>query len=112
MTKNKIIIGSGVLLVLGVGAYFLLKKQSAGNNIPSGTAPKVYPPNTLVKVKDSDPVYVIGADGARHHIPTRAKFDAYGYTRDNIKQISKAEMQAIPEGAALAGLTYILNGII
>lgn len=111
MKTNKLLIGSGILLALVAGAYFLLKKPAPapapGGSAPGGSGTSGYPPGTLLRAGNDDKVFVIDDSGYRHWISNRGYFDKKGYKMSDVKSISQTELQKIPEASPLAGILSI-----
>lgn len=103
MKANKIIIGSALILGIGIGSYFLLRRQNGDDPGPSANS---YPPGTLLRAGSNDRVYVIGTEGYKHWVASRGKFDSMGYNMSDVKSISKAELDKIPTGVNLSGFIF------
>lgn len=128
-TAGKVAIGVLALAALGGGAYVLLKGNEdpqapgagptgSGNSLidkgldlyGKGTdaaaklAQQRYPAGTLLRGGDTTKIYQMDAEGKRHWISSRAKFDSLGLSMGAVKSISQAELLLIPEGSSIAGL--------
>lgn len=115
--KNKVIIGSVILISAAAAAYSLVKKSHsqavATANSSSGTLPvpnssaspgtqRNYPAGTLL-TDSTEYIFIIDDQGYRHWIPNWDVFRRMGLSRADVKSISIAEMQSIPRLSDLAG---------
>lgn len=98
-TKVALIAGAG--LVTGTILFLVLRNDA---NEPSSST---YPEGTLLRAGSNDKVYYIDAQGSRHWIQTRAKFNSMGLSMSNVKSISSSEMNSIPTGTNIAGLSGV-----
>lgn len=57
--------------------------------------------NDLIKLADSDAVYVIGDDGKRHPFPNEVTFYSWGYSFDNVATVDTTTMASYMIGGSV-----------
>jgi hypothetical protein len=93
--------------LLDQGLSIFGKAQDASGKLTA----KLYPAGTLLRGGTSEKIYQIDAQGAKHWISSRAKFDSLGLSMSNVKSIPEAELALIPNGSNISGLAGFAMGL-
>lgn len=94
------IIDPGVIKANFKNLEIVKKKKADIKNLPIADLPLNFSDGTLVKVEDSNAIYVI-ENGKKRRIADADTFNALGYKKENIITIKLATSFNIPEGDAL-----------
>ena len=92
------VLGAAVAATAVVGAVLVIEPSGGGGSQPPRPVPKdepVPPDGTVLRLAESSRVYVVKA-GARFRVP-RGQWAVFGYTPEETREISAAEMREIPE---------------
>lgn len=100
---TKILIGTGILAVVGIGAVLLLRK-SGGGGTGTGSAP--FADGTFVRDPGTGAIYIIEGGKKRHILSTQKWLTVYNGAQYTNEELNKdpAILAQIPTGASISGL--------
>lgn len=77
--------------------------------IVRSTITSKYPAGTLLRAGTDSKIYQMDAQGFKHYVSSRAVFDRLRLSMTSVRSITLAELNTIPTGAMLSGLSGFEN---